>query len=143
MKDSIIAVDFDGTCVTHEFPKVGRCIGAERVLKRLVTDGNRLILNTMRSDGREQLNARNGEPLLNPNPLTDAVEWFHERGIPLFGINRNPEQDSWTSSPKVYAHLYIDDAALGAPLLPGLVDERPFIDWNQVEKMIYGDDQND
>lgn len=24
----IIAVDFDGTCVTHEFPKVGKDIGA-------------------------------------------------------------------------------------------------------------------
>lgn len=24
----IIAVDFDGTCVTHEFPRVGKEIGA-------------------------------------------------------------------------------------------------------------------
>lgn len=29
----IIAVDFDGTCVTHEYPKVGREIGAVGVLK--------------------------------------------------------------------------------------------------------------
>jgi hypothetical protein len=29
----IIAVDFDGTCVTHEYPKVGRDIGAVPVLK--------------------------------------------------------------------------------------------------------------
>lgn len=28
----IIAVDFDGTCVTHEFPKVGEEIGAAPVL---------------------------------------------------------------------------------------------------------------
>jgi hypothetical protein len=30
--DIVIAVDFDGTCVTHEYPKVGRDIGAESVL---------------------------------------------------------------------------------------------------------------
>lgn len=31
----IIAVDFDGTCVTHEFPKVGKDIGAAPILKNL------------------------------------------------------------------------------------------------------------
>ena len=31
-----ICVDFDGTCVTHEFPKVGKDIGAVPVLKKLV-----------------------------------------------------------------------------------------------------------
>ena len=24
----IIAIDFDGTCVTHEYPKIGKDIGA-------------------------------------------------------------------------------------------------------------------
>jgi hypothetical protein len=32
----IIAVDFDGTCVTHDFPHVGKDIGAVPVLKELV-----------------------------------------------------------------------------------------------------------
>lgn len=35
----IIAVDFDGTCVTHEFPEVGKDIGAVPVLKELVEKG--------------------------------------------------------------------------------------------------------
>lgn len=43
----IIAVDFDGTCVTHEFPKVGRDIGAVPVLRKLVENGHKLILFTM------------------------------------------------------------------------------------------------
>ena len=30
-----IAIDFDGTCVTHEFPLVGKDIGAAPVLKAL------------------------------------------------------------------------------------------------------------
>jgi hypothetical protein len=45
----IIVVDFDGTCVSHEYPRVGRCIGAQKVLTRLVEDGAKLILFTMRS----------------------------------------------------------------------------------------------
>ena len=30
-----ICIDFDGTCVTHEYPKVGKQIGAVSVLKEL------------------------------------------------------------------------------------------------------------
>lgn len=123
---SIIAVDFDGTCVTHEYPKIGREIGAVAVLKELVDRGCKLILWTMRSDGRDD----------GTHPLTDAVNWFKEHGIPLFGVQRNPEQDIWTTSPKAYAKLYIDDAALGAPLCPGLTGERPFIDWQRVREML-------
>ena len=40
-KPRIIAVDFDGTCVTHEYPKVGRDIGAAAVLKDLVAAGHK------------------------------------------------------------------------------------------------------
>jgi hydroxymethylpyrimidine pyrophosphatase-like HAD family hydrolase len=51
----IIAIDFDGTCVTHEYPKVGREIGASKVLKELVDSGHQLILFTMRSDGHSYI----------------------------------------------------------------------------------------
>jgi hypothetical protein len=117
----VVAVDFDGTCVTHEYPKVGRFIGAERVLKRIVEEGGQLILWTMRS----------GEH------LQDAVDWFEDRGIPLYGVQRNPDQDDWTDSPKAYAKLYIDDAALGCPLKHGSRGERPYVDWDAVEQLIW------
>ena len=39
----IIAVDFDGTCVTHKFPDIGENIGAEIVLKKLADDGSELL----------------------------------------------------------------------------------------------------
>jgi hypothetical protein len=45
-----ICIDFDGTCVTHEFPEVGKDIGAVPVLRKLVEQGHNLILFTMRSD---------------------------------------------------------------------------------------------
>ena len=119
----IIAIDFDGTCVTHEYPKVGRYIGAEPVLRDLVSCGHKLILWTMRS----------GEF------LDDAVNWFRERDIPLFGVNSNPEQASWTKSPKAYAQLYIDDASLGTPMCEGLNGERPFVDWDAVRRLLFRD----
>ena len=38
-----IIVDFDGTCVTHEYPNMGRDIGSAPVLKELVANGHQLI----------------------------------------------------------------------------------------------------
>jgi hypothetical protein len=116
-----IAVDFDGTCVTHEYPRVGRNIGAVPVLKKLVDAGHKLILNTMRSG----------------DELADAIKWFIDNDIPLFGINENPTQKSWTASPKVYANLYIDDAALGCPLTTDSFPfVKPYVDWIEVEKQL-------
>jgi len=122
-KGDPIAIDFDGTCVSHEYPKVGRHIGAPRVLGRIVKSGGQLILWTMRS-GKE---------------LDDAVNWFAEMNIPLYGIQRNPTQDYWSQSPKAYAKIYIDDAALGCPLKQGLTGERPYVDWDAVELLLFGD----
>ena len=116
-----IAIDFDGTCVTHDYPRIGKDIGAVTVLKRLVEAGHKLILNTMRS-GKE---------------LQDAIDWFNENGIELYGANENPTQKRWTQSPKVYAHLYIDDAALGCPLkLDSNLSDRPFVDWKAVSFLL-------
>lgn len=113
-----IAVDFDGTCVTHEYPKVGKEIGAIPVLKKIVSAGHKLILNTMRDTVE----------------LQDAVTWFKVNGIPLFGVNNNPTQKRWTTSPKAYANLYIDDAALGCPLIVDpKISDRPFVDWEAIE----------
>lgn len=97
-----IAVDFDGTCVKHRYPMVGEDVdGAVSVLKELVRKGHKIILYTMRSG----------------DTLDDAISWFIDNDIELWGINRNPEQYGWSSSPKVFANLYIDDAALGIPLV--------------------------
>jgi len=131
-KTITVAVDFDGTCVTHEYPLVGSDIGAAEVLRKLVDKGHQLILFTMRSDG-EVSNTSFG----TPHGLTDAVNWFKKNDLPLFGIQTNPEQKSWTESPKAYAQMYIDDAALGCPLLyDANLSLRPFVDWKSVEKLL-------
>jgi len=126
MKDVLlVAMDFDGTVVTHEYPEINhnKDIGSVRVLKRFVKEGHALILNTMRS----------GET------LADAVKWFEDKGIPLFGVNENPDQKEWTSSPKVYAHLYIDDAAACMPLVKE-AGHRYYVDWIKLEKWLEDED---
>ncbi len=131
-----ICIDFDGTCVTHEFPKIGRDIGAAPILKALVAKGHRLILFTMRSDLDPAFQARSTHPEIVGDTgtyLTDALNWFHSNKIPLWGIQTNPLQARWTKSPKAYGHMYIDDAALGCPLVRP-AQGRPFVDWGKVGK---------
>lgn len=114
-----ICVDFDGTCTTHGYPNVGEDIGAVAVLKELVEQGHNLILFTMRS-GKE---------------LNDAVQWFKNNDIKLHGVNTNPTQRNWTESPKAYGQLYIDDAALGIPLVRPW-HARPYVDWFATRRIL-------
>ena len=131
----IIAVDFDGTCVTHAYPDVGKDIGAAPVLRWLVEQGHQIILWTMRS----------GTGISNPAEpdkfskydLQDAIDWFADNDIELLGVNENPDQHSWTKSPKAYAQIYIDDAALGCPLIFNSdLSDRPFVNWEKVKKWL-------
>jgi len=133
-----INIDFDGTCVTHDFPNIGKSIGAEKVLKRLTDNGHQLILFTMRGD---RVRKRKTQDLTIQNVtgmfLTDAVNWFKENNIPLYGIQTNPTQKNWTTSPKSYAELMIDDSALGCPLrLNQEVSQRPYADWVTIEEWL-------
>lgn len=117
----IIAVDFDGTIVEHRWPQIGNPAPlAIETLKEFHGAGANLILYTMRS----------GETLV------EAVEYCQDNGIVLWQFNRNSEQIKWTSSPKVYAHVYIDDAAFGCPLIHPPNGERPYVDWAKVRKPV-------
>lgn len=132
----IIAVDFDGTCVAHEFPEIGRDIGAVPVLQDLVDAGHQLILYTMRSDRPEKGATKDSSIMdVTGNFLQDAIDWFGENDIPLLSAQYNPTQKNWTTSNKCYAHLYIDDAALGCPLIYG-DHEKPYVDWIAVRKLL-------
>ena len=123
MPQVVIAVDFDGTCVTHDYPYIGSDIGAVPVLRELTDAGYHLVLNTMRSGRLEK----------------DAVKWFKDNNIPLYGVNCNPDQKSWTSSPKVHADFYIDDAAVGCPLTFREDMRRPYVNWEKVRELLIRD----
>jgi hypothetical protein len=116
-----ICIDFDGTIVSHEFPEIGEeNPKAFFWMKRWQELGANLILFTMRSDND------------SGQFLSDAVNYCRQKGIEFFGINRNPTQDSWTTSPKAYGHIYVDDAAFGCPLHKMASSYRPAVDWNVV-----------
>lgn len=114
-------MDFDGTCVTHEYPEIGAEVpNAVSVLKKLNENEVKLILWTIRS----------GET------LQAAVRWFAGREIALWAVNKNPQQRFWSKSPKAYAPVYIDDAAIGCPLIFPADGGRPFADWVEIEKLL-------
>jgi hypothetical protein len=113
-----IAIDFDGTIVTHEYPAIGKDIGAIQWMKDFQEAGAKLILYTMRSG----------------DTLQEAIEYCKAQGVEFFAHNDNPDQNTWTESRKVYANLYIDDAALGVPLKMG--EFRPYVDWEVVGPVV-------
>lgn len=120
-KSKYIAIDFDGTCVTHEYPEIGKDIGSIPILKEIVENGHKLILFTM----------RHGEE------LDEAVNWFSDNGIKLYASQINPSQKFWTKSNKCYANIYIDDAALGCPvIMDENISDRVFVDWKKVREIL-------
>ncbi len=109
-----IAVDFDGTIVTHEYPKIGKeRTFAIETLKQLIQDGHRLILWTVR-EGQY---------------LDDAVNWCRERGVEFYAINRDyPEEEPEKNnhfSRKLKVDMWIDDRNIGG--IP---------DWGTIYRMI-------
>lgn len=108
-----IAVDFDGTIVTHEYPNIGKEIPfAIDTLKRLVSEGHHnLILWTVRE----------GEL------LEKAVEFCRKRGLEFYAVNSNyPVGEDVPNQPtKLNAELFIDDRNLGG--IP---------DWGVIYRMV-------
>lgn len=111
----IIAVDFDGTIVTHEYPAIGREIPfAVDTLRRLQKDGHRIILWSVRSG----------------DLLDEAVAWCHERGLDFYAVNADfpGERCDAASNRKLTADMFIDDRNVGG--LP---------DWGVIYAMVKGD----
>lgn len=122
-----IAVDFDGTIVEHMFPAIGKPNpGAIDWLIRFADLGCELILWTMRSD--------NGDN----DYLTQAVKHCKDRGLFFDAVNAGISDRTWTTSPKAYANLYIDDAAFGCPLM-SIGEGRPMVDWSIVGPAVMND----
>lgn len=110
----VIAVDFDGTIVTHEYPNIGTELPfAIDTLKQLIQDRHQLVLWTVRE----------GEL------LDDAVNWCKERGVEFYAVNRDyPEEEQDNNnhfSRKLKVDLWIDDRNIGG--LP---------DWGTIYRMV-------
>lgn len=140
MKPIRIAIDFDGTIVKHEYPDIGAPVpSALRVIQRL--QGNprvALMLWTMRCDSAGAILGNHALPQgidshIPRNCLAEAMKFCEDNGLQFIHFNHDPHQKVWTGSPKLYATYYIDDAAVGCPLIvePG---QRPFVNWVAIER---------
>ncbi len=99
----IIAVDFDGTIVDDEYPKVGPAkMFAFDTLLELQKQGHRLILWTYRY----------GEK------LEDAVKFCKKNGLEFYAVNKSYPEEKYDGSVsrKINADVFIDDRNVGGLL---------------------------
>ena len=122
----ILAIDFDGTIVEDQFPEVGKMIpGASEAINQLYADGYTIIIWSCRTGIKK----------------TRAIEWLVMNGIKFHRFNEscptNIALHGGKDTRKVYANIYIDDAALGCPLIYNKnFHSRPYVDWVRVDKML-------
>jgi hypothetical protein len=131
----IIYLDFDGTVVEHEYPKIGRCnFGCVEVLKKLQDAGHTFILNTYRVECKD-------------NSLEDALKWFEDswmffedkEGDPCITVTEhtkskyNPPTWDWDYILSKN-EMYIDDIAYGIPLKKACMVNNMMVDWDVLDK---------
>jgi hypothetical protein len=121
----VIAVDFDGTVVKSDWPRVGENIpGAFEVLRELIRNGHKIILHTQ----REHETVEEIEDVLQI-----ALDKLKEEGISLYSINEFPARDNkYYPSRKTYADIYIDDHNAMIPLVSWKNNKGvnlPYVDW--------------
>ena len=111
----IYAVDFDNTIATGSYPEVGVAVPlALDKLREMTAKGHKILINTCRSGHSLEL----------------AVQWLIRHGIVLYEVNVNPDQASWSTSPKVFADVYIDDRAYGCPKIH--FRGETVVDWTRI-----------
>lgn len=108
-----IAVDFDGTLVEHEYPKIGKPIpfAIETLIKIQKEEGHTLILWTVR-EGKL---------------LQEAIDYCAEKGLTFYAHNANfpgEELDGKTAR-KLGVDLFIDDRSVGG-----------LLDWGHIYRII-------
>ena len=95
-----IAVDFDGTIVEHEYPKIGKTkTFAFQTLIQLQKQGHLLILWTFRAG----------------KYLDEAVEFCKKNGVEFYAVNKSYPEEVLDDniSRKINADVFIDDRNIG------------------------------
>jgi len=111
-KHLIIAIDFDGTIVEDAYPNIGKpMIFAFETMKKLQSEGHRLILWTYRSDRK----------------LQEAVDFCKQQGLEFYAINKSYPEEEFDGkiSRKIHATFFVDDRNIGG-----------FIGWTAVHKLL-------
>ena len=108
-----IAIDFDGTIVEHDYPKIGKeMLFAFATIKELQKKGHKLILHTYRTG----------------HLLDEAVEYCKKNGVEFYAVNKNyPEEVITEDTPrKLNVDIFIDDRNVGG-----------FLGWSTVWQLLH------
>lgn len=112
-----IAVDFDGTIVEDQYPKIGKPkLFAFETLRKLQENGHRLILWTYR----------------NGKTLDDAVAFCKQNEIQFYAVNKSFPEEKFdpTYSRKINADVFIDDRNIGG-----------LLEWGQIYQQLIGEEK--
>ena len=112
----IIAIDFDGTIVKDEYPKIGPPqLFAFETMKKMQQNGYRLILWTLRETKK----------------LEEAVEFCKNNGVEFYAVNKNYPEEKVTDDTirKLHADIFIDDRNIGG-----------FIGWGKIHQIFFIDE---
>jgi len=117
----IIAIDFDGTIVQHDFPRIGELMpDAKRVINKWADMGWHILVWTCRN------NYEPDHPDWDQAPIGAVAKFCDEQGLKITGINQQQANlGFYLEARKIFANVYIDDRNLGG--FPG---------WNATEAMV-------
>lgn len=146
-----ILVDFDGTCIPS-LPMGGYTdydTGADKVLIDLIKKGHKIVLWTVRNESINNPYNTVSKQFKGKTSLQEAVDWFKEKNISLFGVNEYPnEEESVGKSRKILGDILIDDVSIGIPMkevkikyyscLTGKTDYilTSHVDWEKIRLML-------
>jgi hypothetical protein len=129
-----IYLDFDGTCVEHVYPEIGRCnFGCIEVIDKLQKAGHTIILNTYRSE-------------LDQMAFKTAIEWFDKaymftkvrdldfdlQPIEYLTSKMDPVPWNWEFFKKE-GIIMIDDYSNGIPLKNAVMSNGRMVDWDLLD----------
>ncbi len=134
-----IYLDFDGTVVEHQYPKIGRCnFGCMEVIKKLQDAGHEIILNTYRADCnngtlQDALRILNEKAwMLRKGRSSDSAEFSLLPITKWESTKKHPQPWSWPMM-KMFMEIWIDDIATGIPLKPAVMVSGNMVDWDRLD----------
>ncbi len=116
-----IVLDIDGTVFYHRYPFLGKPLPGWEYIREWANDGATINISTMR----------------HGKVLQDALDGLDKLGIKYSGVQRDMDQHLWTTSPKCYGHIIVDDIACGIPVAPDPEDpDREYVLLDKVDAIL-------
>ena len=133
-----IYLDFDGTIVEHQYPKMGKPnFGCIEVIKKLQDAGHEIILNSYRADcndgtleeAQKLLNEQYLKLLKNP----ELIDHFRIEPITKFARNKLIPSKWDMELFKTKNLMFIDDKSAGIPLKKAVWSHGLMVDWDVID----------